>query len=49
MLVSEPLLVHLRRARDLIDRDYAEPLDLDTLASEATVSKYHFPPDDFKS
>lgn len=42
MLVSEPLLVHLRRARDLIDRDYAEPLDLDTLASEATVSKYHF-------
>ena len=40
--VSEPLLVHLRRARDLIDRDYAEPLDLDTLASEASVSKYHF-------
>ena len=34
--------MHLRRARDLIDRDYAEPLDLDTLAAEATVSKYHF-------
>jgi len=40
--VSEPLLVHLRRARDLIDREYPEPLDLDALASEAGVSKYHF-------
>jgi AraC-like DNA-binding protein len=40
--VSEPLLVHLRRARDLIDRDYAEPLDLDELAATAAVSKYHF-------
>lgn len=32
----------LRRARDLIDRDFAEPLDLDTLATAAGVSKYHF-------
>lgn len=36
------LLVHLRRARDLADRDYAESLDLDTLAGAAGVSKYHF-------
>ncbi len=34
--------MHLRRARDLIDRDYAEPLDLDELAATAAVSKYHF-------
>jgi AraC-like DNA-binding protein len=36
------LLVHLRRARDLADRHYAEPLDLDALARAAHVSKYHF-------
>jgi AraC-like DNA-binding protein len=36
------LLVHLRRARDLADRRYREPLDLATLAREAGVSKYHF-------
>jgi AraC-like DNA-binding protein len=36
------LLVHLRRARDHIDRAYAEPLDLDRLAAVAGVSKYHF-------
>ena len=36
------LLPALRRARDLIDRDYAEPLDLDALAATAGVSKYHF-------
>lgn len=40
--VPEPLLVHLRRARDLADRSYAEPLDLDELAAAAGVSKYHF-------
>jgi AraC-like DNA-binding protein len=32
----------LRRARDLIDRDYAEPLDLDAMARTAGYSKYHF-------
>jgi AraC-like DNA-binding protein len=42
MRVPEPLLVHLRRARDLADRRYAEPLDLDCLAASAGVSKYHF-------
>ncbi|MBF6211427.1 helix-turn-helix transcriptional regulator [Nocardia puris] len=36
------LLPHLRRARDLADRNYAEPLNLDELASAAGVSKYHF-------
>jgi AraC-like DNA-binding protein len=40
--VPEDLLVHLRRARDLADREYAEPLDLDGLAAAAGVSKYHF-------
>jgi AraC-like DNA-binding protein len=35
-------LVHLRRARDLIDRRYAEPLDLDALALEAGYSRFHF-------
>lgn len=38
----DPLLPHLRRARDLADRHYAEPLDLDALAGAAHVSKYHF-------
>lgn len=42
MRVPEELLVHLRRARDLADRSYAEPLDLDELAAAAGVSKYHF-------
>jgi AraC-like DNA-binding protein len=40
--VPAPLLAHLRRARDHIDRDYAEPLDLTRLAAVAGVSKYHF-------
>ncbi|WP_406266760.1 AraC family transcriptional regulator [Nocardia sp. NBC_00881] len=36
------LLPHLRRARDLADRHYADPLNLDGLAAAAGVSKYHF-------
>lgn len=36
------MLVHLRRARDLADRDYAAPLDLERLATAAGLSKYHF-------
>jgi len=40
--VPEHLLVHLRRAHDLIDRRYAERLDLADLAAAARVSKYHF-------
>jgi AraC-like DNA-binding protein len=40
--VPGPLLPHLRRARDLADRRFGEPLDLDALASAAAVSKYYF-------
>jgi AraC-like DNA-binding protein len=40
--VPGDVLVHLRRARDQIDRDFAEPLDLDALALTAGISKYHF-------
>ncbi|MGH3366189.1 MAG: helix-turn-helix transcriptional regulator [Nocardioidaceae bacterium] len=40
--VPEDLLPHLRRARDLADRNYAEPLNLTALADTAGVSKHHF-------
>jgi catechol 2,3-dioxygenase-like lactoylglutathione lyase family enzyme len=40
--VAPTLLVHLRHARDHVDRHYREPLDLDVLAAVASVSKYHF-------
>ncbi|HET6294900.1 MAG TPA: AraC family transcriptional regulator [Kribbella sp.] len=40
--VPVELLPGLRRARDVADRNYAEPLDLDELAAAAGVSKYHF-------
>jgi AraC-like DNA-binding protein len=40
--VALGLLPHLRRARDHIDRHYAEPLDLAELATVAKVSKFHF-------
>ena len=35
-------LAHLRRARDLIDRDYAKPLDVPTMAEKALMSPAHF-------
>lgn len=35
-------LIALRRAHDLIDRCYAEPLDLDAIARAAGYSRYHF-------
>jgi AraC-like DNA-binding protein len=35
-------LAHLRRARDLIDRAYAEPLDVPALARAALMSPGHF-------
>lgn len=35
-------LVRLRQARDRIDRDYAQPLDVPTLAREALMSVGHF-------
>ena len=42
LVVSASLLPHLRKARDHIDRRYADELDLDGLAAVAGVSKYHF-------
>ena len=43
-MTSEELanLAHLRRARDLIDREYARPLDVATLARAALMSTAHF-------
>ena len=35
-------LVRLRRARDMMDRDYAEPLDVPALARAALMSPGHF-------
>lgn len=35
-------LAHLRRARDLIDREYARPLDIAALARAALMSNAHF-------
>jgi len=35
-------LAHLRRARDLIDREYARPLDVPTMAQRALMSPGHF-------
>jgi AraC-like DNA-binding protein len=35
-------LAHLRRARDLMDREYAEPLDVPAMARAALMSPSHF-------
>ncbi|MGI8695304.1 MAG: helix-turn-helix transcriptional regulator [Mycobacteriales bacterium] len=35
-------LAHLRRARDLMDREYARPLDVPALAHAALMSPAHF-------
>ena len=40
--VTVDLLPHLRRARDHIDAQFGEALDLGRLAAIAGVSKYHF-------
>jgi AraC-like DNA-binding protein len=37
-----PVYIHLLRAKDLIDRGYAQPLDVPTLAQEAYASTAHF-------
>jgi AraC-like DNA-binding protein len=37
-----PSTAHLRAAKDLMDRDFARPLDLDALAREAGYSRFHF-------
>jgi transcriptional regulator GlxA family with amidase domain len=35
-------LVYVRRARDLMDRDYAQPLDVPAMARAALMSPAHF-------
>jgi AraC-like DNA-binding protein len=40
--VTADELAHLRRARDLMDRDYAEPLDVAAMARAAHASPSHF-------
>src|SRR5215467_10799560 len=35
-------LVHLRRARDFMDREYAQPLDVPAMARTAHMSPAHF-------
>ena len=35
-------LAHLRRARDLLDRDHAQPLDVPAMARAALMSPAHF-------
>src|ERR671933_2557391 len=35
-------LAHLRRAKDLMDREYAEPLDVPAMARAAHASPSHF-------
>ena len=40
--VPGDVLVHLRRARDHLDRHFAEPFDLDQLAELAGMSRFHF-------
>jgi AraC-like DNA-binding protein len=35
-------LAYLRRSRDLIDREYAKPLDVPTMARRALMSPAHF-------
>jgi transcriptional regulator GlxA family with amidase domain len=42
MASSIPVYVHLLRAKDLIDREYARQLDVPTLAKEALASTAHF-------
>jgi AraC-like DNA-binding protein len=35
-------LAHLRRARDLLDREYASPLNIPAMARAALMSPWHF-------
>jgi AraC-like DNA-binding protein len=41
-VIATELLPHLRKARDLADHSYAEPLVLADLARVAHMSKHHF-------
>jgi AraC-like DNA-binding protein len=40
--LAAEVVVHLRRARDLMDARFAEPLDLDDMARAAGFSRFHF-------
>src|SRR2546430_17727437 len=40
--VTPEELAHLRRARDLMDREYARPLDVPAMARAALMSPAHF-------
>src|SRR5690348_17013160 len=40
--LAAEVVVHLRRARDLMDARFAEPLDLAVMARAAGFSRYHF-------
>ncbi|GAB3437156.1 helix-turn-helix transcriptional regulator [Flindersiella endophytica] len=40
--MNTALLRRLRLAKDAMDRDWAEPLDLDAVAATAGYSRYHF-------
>ena len=40
--VPGDVLVHLRRARDHVDRHFTEPIELDVVAAVAGLSKFHF-------
>jgi AraC-like DNA-binding protein len=40
-MVPPVLLPQLRQARDLADRHYAEPLELEGLGAAAHVSRFH--------
>jgi AraC-like DNA-binding protein len=40
--LAAEVVVHLRKARDLMDARFAEPLDLAAMACEAGFSRYHF-------
>ncbi len=40
--VPGDVLVHLRRARDHMDRHFADEIDLSAIAAVAAMSKFHF-------
>jgi AraC-like DNA-binding protein len=42
MAAKVTAVVHLRRAKDLMDRDYGQPLGIDDMARSAGCSRYHF-------
>ncbi|MDX3076570.1 helix-turn-helix transcriptional regulator [Streptomyces sp. NPDC088354] len=42
MAANLGLLRQLRLAKDAMDRDWAQPLDLDAVAAHAGYSRYHF-------